>query len=126
MENEVQGDQGPELDDVQQFEPDPGPVKVDVSGPVNARILPAVDGRSITKTLNATEAVKLISPNEFRGRVTLVADDDVYVARTKGEAEANVGKVPAGAVVPLAPAEWWAKGRLGAPLVSLFLETWTH
>lgn len=122
--NEVQGDQGPDLEDVQQFEPDPGPVKVEVCGPVNARILPAVDGRTFSKTLSATEATKLVSANEFRGTITFVADGDVYLARTKGEADAEVGKIPAGSVVPLAPVEWWAKADAGTPIATLVLQTW--
>lgn len=128
--NEVAGDQGPDFEEIQQREPDAKypPLCVTVEGPVSVRELPAVDAQIVSRTLDTAAATKLVSPNEFRGRVVLVADGDIYLGRTKAAAEANSGKVPYYAA-PLelhAPVEYWAKAVTGTVIATLILESWAR
>lgn len=131
---EVPGEQGPEVDELQQLEtagPETyPPLCVTVDGPVNTRDLPAVDCQIISRTLvTGAGAVKLVGTNNQRSRITLVTDNDIYLARTKTEADANVGKIPAAAgAIPLrAPVEYWAKAAAAADaVVTLILDEWAH
>lgn len=128
-ENAVAGYQGPDYEEVQQFEapPELRTVPVELVEPANVRQLPAVDAQIMTRVLNANSAIKLVSPNEFRGMITVVSDDVFYLARTKGEAEAEVGLIPGATVIELrAPVEYWAMGAVGAVNVTLILEEWTQ
>lgn len=127
-ENDVAGYQGPDYDEVRGFEapPELSTVPVSIDEPVNIRELPAVDAQIVSRTVGTSTATKLVSANEFRGRCTLVADDDIYLAHTKGEAEAATGKIPAGTALELrAPVEYYAQAVTAQTTVTLILDSWT-
>lgn len=127
-EHDVAADQGPDFDEVRGFEePFINTVPVSIDEPVHVRQLPAVDTQIVGRTVTATTAMKLIQPNEFRGRATLLADAAIYLGRTKSEADAALGKIPADTPIQLrAPVEFWAKSVTGTAMVTLILEQWVR
>jgi hypothetical protein len=123
----IEGNQGPDYDEVQQLEPEMPRVPVDVCGTVPVQIAQATDGLVTGKQLlfANTEATKLLNGDETRGVVTLVSGNSYFIGYTKNDCESQIARIPGSTPIQVrSNADIWVKAATADTYVTAIAEMW--
>lgn len=125
----IEGDQGPEFDEVLQLESTAYPaVRVCVDETVKVQPAQSAGGSLAGKQLLLADgfAKKLLNADPTRGETTLVSGNSYYLGYTKAECEAKIAQVPAGATLRIRNGEAvWVMAAIADTYVTAISDQWT-
>jgi len=125
----IEGDQGPEFDEVLQLESTAYPaVRVCIDETVKVQPAQSAGGSLSGKQLVFTDtaAVKLLNTDPTRGETTLIGGNSFYLGYNKAECEARIAQLPGNVPITIRNGEAvWVKAATADTYVTAIVDQWT-